>query len=94
VIFPEGTRTRVGQPASYKTGISHLYTDLQVACVPVALNSGVFWPRRKFLRPPGTIHVEILAPILPGLERKEMFDLLVSRIEEASNRLCRSDKPT
>ena len=88
VIFPEGTRTMVGQVASYKTGISHLYTALEVACIPVALNSGALWPRRKFLRPPGTISVEVLSPIPPGLGRKEMFDLLVGKIEAASERLC------
>jgi 1-acyl-sn-glycerol-3-phosphate acyltransferase len=93
VIFPEGTRTMVGQAANYKSGISHLYTALEVACIPVALNSGTLWPRRKFLRPPGTIRVEVLSPIPPGLGRKEMFDLLVCRIEEASERLCRSEKP-
>lgn len=87
VIFPEGTRTTIGQPASYKTGISHLYTSLEVACIPVALNSGALWPRRTFLRPAGIIRVEILAPIPPGLGRKEMFDLMVDRIETAAVRL-------
>lgn len=87
VIFPEGTRTMIGQAANYKTGISHLYTALEVACVPVALNSGAFWPRRKFLRPPGTIIVEVLSPIPPGLSRQRMFDLMVSNIEAASERL-------
>lgn len=87
VIFPEGTRTAIGQPANYKTGISHLYTSLEVACIPVALNSGALWPRRTFLRPAGVIRVEILAPIPPGLERKEMFDLMVDRIESAAARL-------
>jgi 1-acyl-sn-glycerol-3-phosphate acyltransferase len=87
VIFPEGTRTMIGQAANYKTGISHLYSALDVTCVPVALNSGAFWPRRKFLRPPGTIVVEVLSPISPGFGRKEMFDLMVEKIEEASERL-------
>jgi 1-acyl-sn-glycerol-3-phosphate acyltransferase len=87
VIFPEGTRTMIGQAANYKTGISHLYTALQVTCVPVALNSGAFWPRRKFLRPPGTIIIEVLSPIPPGIDRKEMFDLMVGRIEDASKRM-------
>lgn len=91
VIFPEGTRTLVGQPASYKTGISHLYTALDVACIPVALNSGVLWPRRKFLRPPGVIRVEVLSPIPAGLDRKEMFDRLVAQIENASDRLCKPE---
>jgi len=88
VIFPEGTRTMVGQAANYKTGISHLYTALGVACIPVALNSGALWPRHTFLRPPGVISVEVLPPIPAGLDRKAMFDLLVGRIEEASARLC------
>jgi 1-acyl-sn-glycerol-3-phosphate acyltransferase len=87
VIFPEGTRTMVGQPANYKSGISHLYTALQVACIPVALNSGVLWARHTFLRPPGIISVQVLAPIPPGLDRKEMFDLLVGQIEQAAGRL-------
>jgi 1-acyl-sn-glycerol-3-phosphate acyltransferase len=91
VIFPEGTRTMVGQAANYKTGISHLYSALEVACVPVALNSGALWPRRKFLRPPGTIVVEVLSPISPGFGRKEMFDLMVDKIEGASDRLCRAE---
>jgi len=91
VIFPEGTRTMVGQIANYKTGISHLYTALEVACIPVALNSGMLWPRRKFLRPPGIISVEVLSPIPPGLDRKEMFDLMVGQIEAASERLNRQE---
>lgn len=83
VIFPEGTRTRVGDADSYKTGISHLYKDLGVACVPVALNSGVLWPRHSFLRPPGVVRMQILEAIPPGMGRKQMFDLMVQRIETA-----------
>jgi len=90
VIFPEGTRTMIGQAPNYKSGISHLYTALEVTCIPVALNSGALWPRRSFLRPPGIISLEVLAPIPPGLDRKEMFDLLVSKIEDASARLGRT----
>jgi 1-acyl-sn-glycerol-3-phosphate acyltransferase len=89
VIFPEGTRTMVGQAPRYKTGISHLYMELGVACIPVALNSGLLWPRRKFLRPKGRIVVQILAPIPPGLPRREMFDRLVGDIEGAAAGLCR-----
>ena len=88
VIFPEGTRTRVGQAPNYKTGISHLYTALQTACVPAALNSGLVWPRRSFSRPAGLVVVELLPPIEPGLDRKAMFERLVDETEEASNRLC------
>jgi 1-acyl-sn-glycerol-3-phosphate acyltransferase len=83
VIFPEGTRTRVGDKESYKTGIAHLYKDLGVACVPVALNSGLFWPRHSFLRPAGVVRIKILETIPPGMGRKPMFNLMVERIESA-----------
>jgi 1-acyl-sn-glycerol-3-phosphate acyltransferase len=94
VIFPEGTRTLIGQAPNYKSGISHLYTALEVTCIPVALNSGALWPRHSFLRPPGIISLEVLAAIPPGLERKDMFDLLVSKIEDASARLGRTENPS
>jgi len=83
VVFPEGTRSAPGSPLAYKSGVSHLYTALQLPCVPVALNSGVLWPRRRFLRPPGVISVRILPAILPGLPRQQMFERMVHDIEEA-----------
>ena len=69
VIFPEGTRRAPGAEPSYKYGIVHLYGETGIACLPIALNSGLFWPRRSFLRYPGTIVAEILDPIPPGLEQ-------------------------
>jgi 1-acyl-sn-glycerol-3-phosphate acyltransferase len=87
VVFPEGTRGVVGQPATYKSGVSHLYQAMGGVVVPVALNSGLFWPRRGFLRPPGVIILEILPPIPPGLDRKDMQQRLVDDIETASQRL-------
>jgi 1-acyl-sn-glycerol-3-phosphate acyltransferase len=87
LIFPEGTRRAPGAEPAYKAGVSHLYRTLEVPCLPVALNSGVFWPRRRFLRRPGTIVVEFLEPIPPGLERGEFLEVLTQRIETASRRL-------
>ena len=87
VIFPEGTRTAPGAPPAYKYGIAHMYDQMNVTCVPVGLNAGVFWPRRKFLRYPGKIVVEIAEPIAPGLGRDAFMDVMKSRIEESSNRL-------
>lgn len=87
VIFPEGTRTAAGAPPSYKYGIVHMYDQMKMTCLPVGLNSGVFWPRRRFLRHPGTIVVEICEPIAPGLERDAFFELMKERIESSSNRL-------
>jgi 1-acyl-sn-glycerol-3-phosphate acyltransferase len=65
----------------------HLYEKLAVPCLPVALNSGLFWPRRRFIRRPGTIVVEILEPSPPGLPRDEFFRAVTQQIEAASTRL-------
>jgi 1-acyl-sn-glycerol-3-phosphate acyltransferase len=87
IIFPEGTRRPPGAPPDYKTGIVLLYDALGVPCLPVALNSGLFWPRRSVIRRPGTIVVEILPPITPGLPREEFLRRLQEAIEGSSSRL-------
>jgi 1-acyl-sn-glycerol-3-phosphate acyltransferase len=87
IIFPEGTRRPVGAEPRYKFGVAHLYQAEGVPCLPVALNSGLFWPRRTFLRHPGTVVVEILDPIPPGLGKSEFFKRLQDEIETATNRL-------
>ena len=92
VIFPEGTRTAPGERRGYHPGVAALYSQLDVPVVPVALNSGLFWPRRAFLKRPGHIVVEILPPIPTGLPRREFMAQLQSRIEDASDRLCGTDR--
>ena len=87
IIFPEGTRTAPGAPPVYKYGAAQLYAACGVPCLPVALNSGLYWPRRKFLRYPGTIVLEVLDPIPPGLSRAEFADRLEREIEGAVARL-------
>jgi len=87
IIFPEGTRTAVDAPPHYKAGVAQIYVDCNVPCLPVALNSGLFWPRRQFMRYPGTIVVEFLDPLPAGLQRREFLDRVGDAIETASNRL-------
>jgi 1-acyl-sn-glycerol-3-phosphate acyltransferase len=87
LVFPEGTRQAPGAPPDYKPGFLLLYEGLKVPCVPLALNSGLFWPRRTLRRYPGTIVVEILDPIPPGLERRAFEAEAMRRIESASRRL-------
>ena len=87
VIFPEGTRTAPGAAPRYKAGVGMVYTDCGVPCLPVALNSGLFWPRRTFMRYPGTLVVEFLDPIPPGLPRDEFLKRVETVIEEATSRL-------
>jgi 1-acyl-sn-glycerol-3-phosphate acyltransferase len=87
VIFPEGTRRPVGAPPQYKSGIGLIYTDCGVPCLPVALNSGLFWPRRTFMRYPGTLVVEFLDPLPAGLPRDEFLNRMRNAIEQATNRI-------
>lgn len=87
LIYPEGTRTPVGSQRPYPVGTAALYRQLGVPVVPVALNSGVFWGRRKFIKWPGVIDVEVLPAIPPGLDRKAFMATLRERIEGATERL-------
>jgi 1-acyl-sn-glycerol-3-phosphate acyltransferase len=86
-IFPQGTRTAPGTWRPYRIGVGALYEGLSVPVVPMALNSGVFWGRRAFRKRPGTITVEFLPPIPPGLPREEMMRRLEEELEAASERL-------
>jgi 1-acyl-sn-glycerol-3-phosphate acyltransferase len=83
LIFPQGTRTLPGESAPYQPGVAALYRDLKIPVVPVALNSGFFWPKRGLLRRPGTIVLRFLPPIAPGLDRDAFMAALESRIETA-----------
>ena len=87
IVFPEGTRRPPDAAPDYKLGIVQLYSNCGVPCLPVALNSGMFWPRRNFLRYPGTIMVEFLPPIPAGLPRAAFFRRLQEDIETATKRL-------
>lgn len=87
VIFPEGTRRPVGAPPNYKPGAIFLYERLGVPMVPVAVNSGVLWPRGRFARYPGTVTVSFLPPIPPGRPRAEVRAGLQAAIEAETARL-------
>lgn len=84
LIFPQGTRTRPGESAPYQPGVVALYRDLKLPVVPVALNSGFFWPKRGILRRPGTIVLRFLPPIPAGLDRETFMAELETRIESAN----------
>jgi 1-acyl-sn-glycerol-3-phosphate acyltransferase len=87
VIFAEGTRRPPGAEPDYKPGYIALYDALGVPLVPLALNSGLYWPRKSLIRYPGTIIVEILPPLPPGLPRSEARRRAEAAIEAASWRL-------
>jgi 1-acyl-sn-glycerol-3-phosphate acyltransferase len=87
VIFPQGTRTAPGTERAYQPGVAALYLQAGVPVVPAALNSGLFWGRRAFAKRPGTVTVEMLPPIPPGLDRKRFMAELEAAIEGATHRL-------
>ncbi len=97
IIYPEGTRTAPGAEPRYKYGITHLYHELDATILPVAVNSGLFWPRKSFMLYPGTIVMEFLPVIEPGLSKEAFAKELETRIETASAKLIEeavaSDNP-
>lgn len=87
LIFPEGTRTSPGADPKYRYGVTRLYLELDCPVVPVAVNSGLYWPRRKFIRHPGVIRTKFMKPIMPGLSAAEFSAELERRIEEGCDEL-------
>jgi len=93
VIFPQGTRVAPGETRSYKSGVAALYQELNLPVVPMALNSGLLWPKNSFIKKPGLITVEFLPPIPPGLSREDMMSRLKEQLEGATDRLLITSSP-
>ena len=93
VIFPEGTRQEVGAPPDYKPGVMGLYKAAGLPCVPVAVNTGLYWPGKTFPGRPGRIVFEILPAIQPGLSRDDFMTHLQEAIEPATARLVEETQP-
>lgn len=88
LIFPEGHRMAPGAAPDYKPGVAALYVQLGVPCVPVALNSGLFWTGPMgFVKKPGRIVVQFLDPIPPGLQARAFLQTLEAQIEVATAKL-------
>lgn len=82
IIFPEGTRSKPGATSQYKSGIYMIHQENpSIPIVPVALNSGEYWPK-GFLIKPGIIHVKFLEPITANMPKDELLSTLSRRIKE------------
>jgi len=92
LIFPEGTRSDVGDDPDYKPGVAALYRDLEVPCHLLATNSGQFWPGHGIDRKPGTVVFEFLPPLPAGMKRGELMTQMKDRLEAASNRLIAENR--
>ena len=87
IIFPEGTRVKPRTKTKYNPGVALLYEQCKVPVVPVALNTGYFWPKNGLYRYGGTVTFAFLPPIEPGLEKRQFLALLEERIETACAQL-------
>jgi 1-acyl-sn-glycerol-3-phosphate acyltransferase len=92
LIFPEGTRSDVGDDPDYKPGVAALYRDLDVPCHLLATNSGQFWPGHGIDRKPGTVVFEFLPPLPAGMKRGELMTQMKDQLEAASNRLIAENR--
>jgi len=92
VIFPEGTRVRPGQRIRYKLGGAILAAKSGYPVVPVAHNSGEYWPKKQFLKKPGTITI-VIGPPIQSKDRKPE-DILAEAetwIEATMDRISQPD---
>ena len=80
LIFPQGTRVKVGENVPFKKGVGRIYETLNISCVPVALNSGKVWPKNGIIKYPGKITVSFLKPIEPGYNRDDFIKSLEMKI--------------
>lgn len=92
LIFPEGTRQELDAAPDYKPGVAAIYGMLGVPCVPMALNTGVFWPAKGFPTHSGIVVFEFLPPIEAGLKRQEFMSRLETAIETKTKELINEAK--
>jgi 1-acyl-sn-glycerol-3-phosphate acyltransferase len=90
VIFPQGTRVAVGTIAPYKRGIAELYEATNLPVVPMALNTGLFWPRNAFLKRGGMTTLQFLPAIPAGLPTGEFMTRLEQILETTSTQLVQN----
>ena len=87
IIFPQATRVNPHERPPFKKGASRIYEALKIKCQPVAINSGLVWPKKGLLNAGKTITISILKPIETNLESKNFLEVLESSIYNELNRL-------
>ena len=87
IIFPQGTRLEPNDRSQFKKGASRIYDELKIKCQPVAINSGLVWPKNGPLKANKKLTVSILEPINPNLDEKNFLELVQKRIYEELDNL-------
>ena len=94
LIFPEGTRVPPGQHIRYKSGGVRFAVADGTPILPIALDSGLCWPKDSFAKFPGTVTVSIGRPIpTAGRPLREVCEEVESWIESESLRIAKEDHP-
>ena len=87
IIFPQATRVNPDDRSDFKKGASRIYKELKIKCQPVAINSGLVWPKNGPLKANKKLTVSILEPINPNLDEKNFLELVQKRIYEELDNL-------
>ena len=87
IIFPQGTRVLPQERPSFKNGAPRIYQQLNIACQPVAVNSGYVWPKKGQKKSHKTITVSSLTPINAGMDKENFLQILESKIYNELNLL-------
>ena len=80
IIFPQGTRVLPNERPPFKKGVSRIYEKLNIACQPIAINSGHVWPKLGKKAYNKIITVSILPKINKNLKKDEFLKTLENRI--------------
>ena len=87
IIFPQGTRVLPDDRPSFKKGATRIYQELNIACQPVAINSGYVWPKKGLKKSHKTITISILTPINSGINKEDFLQILERNIYNELNLL-------
>ncbi len=87
LIFPQGTRVKIGERLSFKKGVGRIYEALNLPCIPVALNTGKVWPKNSFLKYNHDIKICFLEPIEPGKDKNIFIKDLETEIYSSIDKL-------
>ena len=87
IIFAEGTRIPVGERRPLKSGVFYYQENSEIDVIVVAHNSGVFWPKKSWIKKPGTIIFEYHPPLPYGLNKGEFMAEVKKRLVDRSEEL-------
>ena len=80
IIFPQATRVLPNDRSPFKKGAARIYKELNINCLPVAINSGHVWPKIGEKKTNRIITISILKPIKPGLNKEKFLKTLEESI--------------